>query len=147
MVVVLSGVGAAFGTLGQGQQVQIPRSSSYQFPVAEPPFSETFARSTAAKADVGARQTALLNERYDLGDHPVAGATMSRGKAIQEGVRVKLPPGTTWDALAAMRPEDIKARGLFPAGFMPPPIPTIRWAGWSFRSSRSTRPSGRRGAT
>jgi cytochrome c peroxidase len=132
MVVVLSGVGAAFGTLSARQQDQIPRTSSYQFPVAEPPFSVTLARSTAAKAEVDARHKALLNGRYDLADHPAAGVTMSRGKAIQEGVRVRLPAGTTWDALAAMSPEDIKARGLYPAGFMPLPHPNNPVGGMVF---------------
>jgi cytochrome c peroxidase len=57
---------------------------------------------------------------------------MSRGKAIQEGVRVRLPAGTTWDALAAMTPEDIKARGLYPAGFMPLPHPNNPVGGMVF---------------
>ena len=30
---------------------------------------------------------------------------MSRGKPIQEGVRVKLPPGMTWERLTAMSPD------------------------------------------
>jgi cytochrome c peroxidase len=132
-VVVLTGVVAVTGTLGaRVQQGPATRASSYQFPVAEPPFSVTLARSIAAKPDVNARHTALLNARYDLGDHPAAGVTMSRGKAIQEGVRVKLPAGTTWDALAAMTPEDIKARGLYPAGFMPLPHPNNPVGGMVF---------------
>lgn len=131
-VAVLVGVGAAAGTLGARVQQAPARASSYQFPVAEPPFSVTLARSIAAKAGVNARHMALLNARYDLGDHPAAGVTMSRGKAIQEGVRVKLPAGTTWDALAAMTPEEIKARGLYPAGFMPLPHPNNPVGGMVF---------------
>jgi cytochrome c peroxidase len=131
-VAVLSGVAVASGTLGARVQQGPDRTSSYQFPVAEPPFSQTLARSTAAKAGVMARQMALLNARYDLSDHPAAGVTMSRGKAIQEGVRVKLPAGTTWDALAAMTPEEIKARGLYPAGFMPLPHPNNPVGGMVF---------------
>jgi cytochrome c peroxidase len=47
---------------------------------------------------------------------------MSGGrKAIQGGVRVKLPAGVTWDSLGAMTPEEIKQKGLLPAGFMPLP--------------------------
>src|SRR4030081_1722164 len=132
VVVVLSGVGAAFGTLGALQQDQVPRTSSYQFPVAEPPFSETLARSTAAKAEVDAKHAALLNGRYDLGDHPATGVTMSRGKPIQAGVRVRLPAGTTWDALAAMTPEEIRSRNLYPAGFMPLPPPNNPVGGMVF---------------
>src|SRR5262249_8411633 len=59
------------------------------------------------------------NERYDLGDHPAAGVTMSRGKPLQEGVRVKLTSGMTWDKLAAMTPEEIRDKGLWPKGFTP----------------------------
>ena len=42
---------------------------------------------------------------------------------MQEGVRVKLPQGMTWDHLAAMNPDEIRDRGLFPKGFYPLPHP------------------------
>jgi hypothetical protein len=45
----------------------------------------------AAKAEVMKRQMDLLNERYDLSDHPAQGVTMSGGKPIQEGVRSSFP--------------------------------------------------------
>ena len=47
------------------------------------------------------RQVDLLAERYDLANRAATGVTMSRGKAVQEGVRVKLPAGMTWEQLAA----------------------------------------------
>ena len=50
-------------------------------------------RMEAAKPEIMKRQMDLLAERYDLGDRPAAGVTMSRGKPVQEGVRVKLPAG------------------------------------------------------
>ncbi len=74
----------------------------------------------------------LLNERYDLTDRPDPNAKMSRGKPIQMGVRVKLHGGVTWDQLAAMSPEDIKAKGLFPAGFLPLPHPKNEEGGMVF---------------
>lgn len=132
VVAVLLGVSVVTGTLGARMQQGPIGKSSYQFPVAEPPFSQTLAQSIAAKPEVNARQMALLNERYDLSDHPAAGVTMSRGKAIQEGVRVKLPAGTTWDALAAMTPEEIRARNLYPAGFLPLPHPNNPVGGMVF---------------
>jgi cytochrome c peroxidase len=47
---------------------------------------------------------------------------MSGGrKPVQGGVRVKLPPGVTWDSLAQMSPDEIRARGLLPKGFLPLP--------------------------
>ena len=58
-------------------------------------------RMKAAKPEVMKRQMDLLNERYDLSNRPAPGVTMSRGKSVQEGVRVKLPQGTTWETLAA----------------------------------------------
>jgi cytochrome c peroxidase len=57
---------------------------------------------------------------------------MSRGKAIQAGVRVKLAKGTTWDALSRMSAQDIRAKDLFPAGFMPLPHPNHPEGGMLF---------------
>jgi cytochrome c peroxidase len=125
-------VGAVTTTLLARPQQGPASKTSYQFPVAEPPFSATFARVTAARADVIARQMALLNARYDLSDKRAAGVTMSRGKPIQADVRVKLPAGTTWDALAAMTPEEIRAKGLYPGGFMPLPHPNNPVGGMVF---------------
>jgi len=65
------------------------------------------------------RQMDLLNERYDLSDHPAKDVTMSRGKSIQEGVRAKLPKDMTWEKLSAMSPEEIREKDSFPAGFLP----------------------------
>ena len=48
---------------------------------------------------------------------------MEHGKPLQEGVRVKLPPGLTWEQLAAMSPDEIRERGLWPKGFLPLPHP------------------------
>jgi cytochrome c peroxidase len=56
-----------------------------------------------------------------MANQPAPGVTMSRGKAVQGGVRAKLPSGATWDQLAGMAPDDIRAKKLFPAGFMPLP--------------------------
>ncbi len=59
-------------------------------------------------------------------------AKMSRGKAVQEGVRVKLPAGMTWEKLAAMSPEEIREKGVFPAGFLPLPHPNHPEGGMVF---------------
>src|SRR5450759_2937442 len=53
-------------------------------------FASIMARMKTAKPEIMKRQMALLNERYDLSDRPAKGVTMSRGKAVQEGVRIKL---------------------------------------------------------
>ena len=85
-----------------------------------------------AKDGIMARQMALLEERYDLSDSPAGGVTMSGGKAVQAGVRVKLPDGVTWERLAAMSQEEIKQQGLFPAGFLPLPHPNHAEGGMVF---------------
>jgi cytochrome c peroxidase len=75
------------------------------------------------KPSVEREHMAVLNERYDLSNRPAAGVTMDRTKPVQEGVRVKLTAGTTWDSLAGMTPEQIRDRNLFPPGFLPLPHP------------------------
>lgn len=85
-------------------------------------FDKLVAAKVAEKAGVEARQRALLEARYDLSDRP-SNVKMTRGKPVQEGVRVRLPEGTTWEALAELSPEEIKKRDLLPAGFFPLPHP------------------------
>jgi cytochrome c peroxidase len=96
-------------------------SSSYAPVVTREDFARVVARMKAAKPDIMKRQQALLNSRYDLGNRPSSEATMSRGKPIQEGIRVKLAAGTTWTQLGQMTPEEIRSKNLFPAGFLPLP--------------------------
>jgi cytochrome c peroxidase len=94
-------------------------------------FQTIYARMTGQKPAIEAAHQAILEDRYDLGNHPST-ATMSKGKPIQEGVRVKLSAGATWDQLASMTPEEIKAKGLFPKGFMPLPHPNHPEGGMVF---------------
>ena len=75
---------------------------------------------------------AILNERYDLSNRPATGVTMDRTKPVQEGVRVKLPAGKTWEALANMSPEQIRDQDVFPKGFYPLPHPKHQEGGFVF---------------
>lgn len=84
------------------------------------------------KPAVMKRQADLLAERYDLGNKAAPGVTMTRGKLVQEGVRVKLPAGVTWQQLAAMSPAEIRDKGLFPKGFLPLPHPNHPEGGMLF---------------
>ena len=95
-------------------------------------FASIMTRMKAEKPEIMKRQTDLLNERYDLSNRPAKGVTMSRGKAVQEGVRVKLPRGTTWEKLAAMSPDEIRGKDLFPPGFFPLPFPNHPEGGMLF---------------
>jgi cytochrome c peroxidase len=88
-----------------------------------------------------------LERRYDLSDRPARGSIMSRGKPLKEGVRVKLPSGVTWEQFSKLAPEEIKERGLFPAGFLPLPHPNHPEGGMVFPKLRSKRSRSRRGAT
>jgi len=95
-------------------------------------FGSIMSRMKAAKAGVMKRQMTLLGQRYDLGDRAAAGVTMSGGKAVQGGIRARLPAGTTWDKLAGMTPAEIRKQSAFPAGFFPLPHPNHAEGGMTF---------------
>ena len=95
-------------------------------------FESVMKRMKKEKSKVEAAHQTLLRERYDLSDRPAKGVTMSRGKPVQEGVRVKLPKGVSWDQLAETDPEQIRARELWPAGFYPLPHPNHTEGGMLF---------------
>lgn len=97
--------------------------SSYSPVVIKEAFAATMARLKGEKPAAQRRQQALLETRYDLSNKPAGGITMSGGKAVQQGVRARLPQGMNWDALAQMSPDAIRAKGLFPAAFLPLPHP------------------------
>src|SRR5713101_7256581 len=117
---------------------QAPESGTSEQPSSYLPvdihesFSSILSRMSAAKPEIMKRQMALLNQRYDLSNRPAPGLTMTRGKPIQAGVRVKLPEGITWEQLAAMSPEEIRERDLWPAGFYPLPHPNQPEGGMVF---------------
>ncbi len=107
--------------------------SSYSPVVITEPFEKTMVRMKAAKPEVMKRQMDLLNERYDLSDRPAGGVMMSGGKkAVQEGVRAKLPEGMTWEKLAEMTPEEVREKDLWPKGFFPLPHPNHAEGGMVF---------------
>lgn len=99
--------------------------------IDEDDFAAQLKRLAEARPEKMRKQLDLLSARYDLSDRRSA-ATMSRGKPLQEGVRVRLPEGQTWESLAALSPADIRGRGLFPAGFLPLPHPDHPTGGMVF---------------
>jgi cytochrome c peroxidase len=110
-----------------------PRGLTSYMPVASTEsFSSLMARLAGEKARVEAEHNALLQERYDLSDRPAPGVTMDRTKPVQEGVRVKLPPGVTWEQLVAMTPDQIRNQNLYPKGFYPLPHPKHQEGGFVF---------------
>jgi cytochrome c peroxidase len=149
IVLALSAVGLRFGDAG-AQQTPPPAApnpylmgtegvdkgprglTSYQPIAIDQPFAARMAQDVAAKPGVEREHQTLLEERYDLGDHPAQGVTMERGKPLQEGVRVKLPTGESWERLATMTPDEIRDRGLWPKGFLPLPHPKHATGGFVF---------------
>jgi cytochrome c peroxidase len=95
-------------------------------------FSATVKRMEENKSEVEEQQENLLNERYDLSDQPAKDISMSGGKPVQAGVRIKLPKGMTWENLASMSPDAIRDKGLFPAGLLPLPHPNHAEGGMLF---------------
>jgi cytochrome c peroxidase len=107
-----------------------PPAAQAQLPAVD--TAAVIKQTEAEKPKFAQRQQRLLEHRYDLSDRPAAEAKMSRGKPLQEGVRVKLPEGITWEQLAEMTPEQIKERTLWPAGFYPLPHPHHETGGMVF---------------
>ncbi|MDZ4263960.1 MAG: cytochrome B6 [Pseudomonadota bacterium] len=99
---------------------------------ADEEFSTLKKRLETEKPKFSERQQALLEKRYDLSDRSAKGTTMSGGKPVQEGVRVKLADGATWEKLSALSPEQIKEKQLWPAGFLPLPHPHHEAGGMVF---------------
>ena len=108
-------------TAAAGASEAVP--SSFAPVVAKAPFKATLQRMQADKPAVMARQKALLEERYDLSNRPAVGVTMSNGKPVQAGERVKLSAGLSWEDLAQATPSEIKAGDFWPRGFLPLPHP------------------------
>jgi len=109
-----------------------PVGASSYAPVIEQPLEQVMPRMFAEKPAIMERQRALLDARYDLTDRPHPTATMAKGKPVQTGVRVQLPPGISWDQLAKTSAQQIRTDGLFPSGFLPLPHPNHPEGGMLF---------------
>ena len=131
-VLCLGGMcGVLLTTLSAMAEEPVP--NSYAPVVVSEKFDDVVKRMKAEKPAIEAAHQKLLDERYDLSDKPAKDVTMSRGKPIQEGVRVKLPEGVgSWEELSKMSPEEIKEKGLWPKGFLPLPHPNHPEGGMLF---------------
>jgi len=129
-------VSAAMLSVALAQKAQdqpAPRGVTSYMPVAQKePFDAVMKRMKADKAGIAKDHADLLKQRYDLADKPASGEKMTGGKAIQAGVRVKLPAGMDWDMLAAMTPAEVREKNLFPKGFYPLPHPNHAEGGMVF---------------
>jgi cytochrome c peroxidase len=87
-------------------------------------FEEIMKADVEAKPMVMAKQRELLESRYNLKAKLDPEATMSRGKPLAVGPTARLAEGATWESLAEMTPDDIKAQGNFPYPSLPHPKQT-----------------------
>ncbi len=130
---ILGFLGAIVNAQDAAKQGDSPKISAAKVPVAVPEdIKAVVTRMQAAKPAIDKQHLTLLTERYDLGDHPVAGVTMARKKPVQGRARSRLAEGLTWDNLATMSAADIRERDLFPAGFLPLPHPNHPEGGMLF---------------
>jgi cytochrome c peroxidase len=116
-------LGGLFATTANAQQLQPQRAdeNTYLPVVPTKTFEEIHQQDTAEKPNVMNAQETLLATRYDLRNNPSNVQMSGQRKAVQQGVRVKLHGGATWQSLAGMTPEQIKGQNLFPLGFRPLP--------------------------
>ena len=134
LLLLISATLCAALLIGYAQEAakQEPAPTSYAPVAIRQPFAATMARMKAQRPAVMKRQMDLLAARYDLSDRPAKGVAMSRGRAVQQGVRVKLRAGATWQKLAAMSPDQVRRKGLWPAGLYPLPHPNHPEGGMVF---------------
>ena len=85
------------------------------------PAEEITKQDIADKPKVSATQRKLLEARYELTPKLDPEAKMSRGKPLAVGPTARLASGVTWESLAAMRPDEIRSRRLFPYPSLPHP--------------------------
>jgi cytochrome c peroxidase len=120
------------GAVFAGLQAADGGPTSYAPVVVTEDFAAVMQRMKAAKPDIQRRHRDLLELRYDLRDRPNRAVTMSGGKRVQTGTRVRLDTGVTWESLAARTPAEIRERGLYPEGFLPLPHPNHPEGGMLF---------------
>lgn len=92
--------------------------STYLPVMIDKDFQSMMKMDTEMKKKIEKRQQDMLERRYDLSNRP-SQLMMSAGrKAVQEGVRVKLPKGMSWDKLNNMTAMEIREQEVFPEGFL-----------------------------
>jgi len=84
-------------------------------------FEETMKADIADRPKVMRTQQELLNRRYDLTPRLDKEARMTRGKPLAVGPTARLSAGLSWERLAAMSPEEIRSKNVFPYPALPHP--------------------------
>ncbi len=113
--------------------VPVPDTQTYDIPVVDPPdFESVYEKDVADKEKFQTQAQRILEERYDLSDNPSEEMMSGERKAVQQGTRVKLPEGVTWESLNEMTPGQIKEKNLLPLGFRPLPHAKHKTGGMVF---------------
>src|SRR5688572_18573215 len=118
-------VAAAFCAFFALFAIIVPRSGAQQkpppdrpptsfMPVIEEPFETVRARDKANKGRIAAAHQRLLQARYDLSRRVDQNVKMTRGKPIPVGPTARLKRGMTFEQLAQMSPDEVRAQDLFP---------------------------------
>lgn len=100
---------------------EVDTGQSYSPVVLEEDFETIYQRESANKDEVMAQQKKLLESRYDLSDNPSEVWMSAKRKKVQQGIRVKMSEGMTWQKLSQMSPDQIRQQNAFPMGFRPLP--------------------------
>jgi len=82
-------------------------------------FEDIYKAGVAGKPKVMATQRKLLESRYNLEPKLDPEAKMSRGKPLVVGPTARLPEGMDWATLAAMSPDEIAKKDIFPYKALP----------------------------
>ena len=111
---------------GQPKEGKISGFDFYRDPLnadhPNQPAEEIMQKEIASKPAVMDAQRKLLESRYDLTPKLDPQFKMSRGKPVAVGPTARLAQGVTWQQLAEMPPEGIKARDAFPYPSLPHPL-------------------------
>lgn len=97
------------------------RARSTYFTIEEvADFAAFMKRSVERKPQIMETRRAYMEQRYELKPGRDPAVTMTRGKPQPIGPVTRLPAGIdSWEALAALAPDEIRRRDLFPEGFRP----------------------------
>jgi cytochrome c peroxidase len=88
-------------------------------------FPDWLAKHREQKPKLMARVRDYMASRFDFSGAVIPGATMSGGKPIMKGPVARLPAGVaSFEVLAAMSADDIRARDLFPFKPLAHPLQT-----------------------
>jgi cytochrome c peroxidase len=121
VLALLTLVGIAAFAASRSADADAPKDQTYMPVVPTKSFDDIYKQDTSEKDKVMRDQKTLLEKRYDLRDDPSDIQMSGKRKAVQQGVRVKLSNGMTWDRLSSMTPEQIKKQDVYPMGFRPLP--------------------------